>query len=62
MSIGNSGRIVLEIDPLLKKQLYQALKVDGLNMKEWFLEQANELLNKEQLSFELDLPKEREKQ
>lgn len=59
MSVGNSGRIVVEIDPLLKKQLYQALKEDGVNMKDWFLQQAQELLNKNQLSFDLEVPEKR---
>lgn len=54
MSIGDSGRIVLEIDPILKKQLYKTLKADGLSMKDWFLEQAIQQLNKEQLSFNLE--------
>lgn len=48
MSVGESGRIVLEIDPEMKKQLYQTLKSEGLNMKEWFLLQANQLLSHEQ--------------
>ncbi len=59
MSVGNSGRIVVEIDPVLKKQLYQALKQDGVNMKDWFLQQAQELLNKDQLSFDLEVPEKR---
>lgn len=59
MSVGNSGRIVVEIDPLLKKQLYQVLKQDGVNMKDWFLQQAQELLNKNQLSFDLEVPEKR---
>jgi len=50
MSVGESGRIVLEIDPAMKKQLYQTLKSEGLNMKEWFLLQANQLLSSEQNS------------
>lgn len=40
MAIGESGRIVIEIDPELKKQLYQTLKQDGANLKDWFLENA----------------------
>ncbi len=47
MSVGESGRIVLEIDPLVKKQLYQTLKTEGLCMKDWFLIQANQLLTQE---------------
>jgi hypothetical protein len=34
---GKSGRIVLEIDPSLKSDLYDALQEEGLTLKEWFL-------------------------
>lgn len=44
MSIGKSGRIVLQIDPNLKKQLYGELAIQGLTLKEWFLARAGELL------------------
>jgi hypothetical protein len=37
MARGNSGRIVLEIDPSLKGDLYSALARDGLTLKDWFL-------------------------
>ena len=59
MSVGSSGRIVLEIDPVIKKQVYQALKSEGLNMKDWFLQQAEELLNKDQLTLSLGQPEKR---
>ncbi len=38
MAKGNSGRIVVEIDPELKNELYDALGEQGLNLKQWFLE------------------------
>ena len=44
MSIGNSGRIVIEIEPDLKQELHAALKQEGLNLKTWFLENATEFL------------------
>lgn len=44
MSIGKSGRVVLQIDPNLKKQLYGELAIRGLTLKEWFLMSASELL------------------
>ncbi len=54
MSIGSSGRIVLEIDPNLKKEIYSSLAMDGMNMKQWFLKQVTEYLdNREQLPLEL---------
>lgn len=37
---GRSGRIVLEIDPSLKSDLYEALHEEGLTLKEWFLRHA----------------------
>ena len=36
MSIGSSGRVVIEMDPALKRQLYSLLTREGLTLKEWF--------------------------
>jgi len=44
MSIGNSGRIVIEIEPELKRQLHATLRLEGKNLKSWFLENVEELL------------------
>jgi hypothetical protein len=40
MSIGTSGRIVIEVDPALKRHLYSALAREGLTLKDWFLREA----------------------
>lgn len=54
MSRGNSGRVVLEIDPELKRQLYTALTHEGLTLKDWFLTQAGDYVrNYSQLSLQL---------
>lgn len=45
MSIGNSGRIVIEVEPELKRQLYSALAKDGMSLKQWFLNNANAFLD-----------------
>lgn len=37
MGRGKSGRIVIEIDPTSKNDLYVSLAKDGLTLKEWFL-------------------------
>jgi hypothetical protein len=37
VSQGPSGRIVVEIDPSRKRELYARLEVDGLTLKEWLL-------------------------
>jgi hypothetical protein len=47
MARGESGRIVLEIDPAEKDSLYAALTKDGLTLKEWFLRRASEYLHKQ---------------
>ena len=44
MPVGESGRIVIEIDPELKHELYGALSEEGLNLKQWFLSNAKEYL------------------
>ena len=44
MPVGKSGRIVIEIDPTLKQELYQSLGKDDSNLKEWFLEQVERYL------------------
>lgn len=44
MSIGNSGRIVVEMEPELKRQLHSVLRLEGKNLKSWFLENVEELL------------------
>lgn len=45
MSIGNSGRIVIEVDPGVKRHLYTALARDGMSLKEWFLKSAQAYLS-----------------
>lgn len=52
MAVGDSGRIVLEIDPVEKQTLYTALGRDGITLKEWFLRQVGSYLrDTDQLSF-----------
>ena len=57
MSVGNSGRIVIEVDTDLKRMLYATLEQDSLTLKEWFIRNAVAYLkNVEQPSlFEPDL-------
>ncbi len=45
MSIGTSGRIVIEIEPESKRQLYAALARDGLTLKDWFLRNVEHYMN-----------------
>jgi len=44
MARGTSGRIVVEIDPKEKKELYDALTQDGFTLKDWFLQQSTRYL------------------
>lgn len=55
MARGESGRIVIEVDPDIKKELYQRLEVENCNLKAWFLGQVEEYLSDDnQLLLELD--------
>jgi len=44
MSVGNSGRIVIEVDTELKKMLYASLEKENLTLKEWFVRNATSYL------------------
>jgi len=44
MARGKSGRVVLEIDPELKRQLYASLEGRQETMKEWFIKEAEGLI------------------
>jgi hypothetical protein len=48
MSVGKSGRIVLEVDPELKQRLYSALALEQKTLKEWFILTANEHIRSRQ--------------
>lgn len=40
MSVGPSGRIVVEVEPELKRELHSVLLKDGQTLKDWFVTQA----------------------
>lgn len=48
MAIGESGRIVIEIDPELKRRLYSALALENKTLKEWFIALALQHINTQQ--------------
>jgi len=43
MAQGKSGRIVIDVEPEFKQELYLALAVHGSTLKDWFLENAHQL-------------------
>ncbi len=45
MAVGNSGRILADIDPDLKSVFYKMLKASGLDFKTWLLDRINKFLN-----------------
>lgn len=47
MSRGPSGRIVVEIEPDLKRRLYSALARDGLTLKDWLIDRAEHYLSED---------------
>lgn len=57
MAKGDSGRIVIEVDPHLKRRLYSALASDGSTLKAWFVDAAGAYLEeREQPRFPVDAP------
>ena len=47
MPKGNSGRIVIDIDPAFKDEVYLALAGRGCTLKDWFVEQAHQLCDEQ---------------
>ena len=45
MARGPSGKVVIEPGSELKKDLYLALQIRGISLKDWFCGQARELIN-----------------
>ena len=57
MANGKSGRIVIEIDPELKEDLYVELNHHGLTLKDWFLKRVSNFLKDEnQIPLAFDRP------
>src|SRR6266404_4175337 len=49
---GQSGRIVIDVEPQLKRQFYSALSLTGITLKDWFIKAAAEYCEeKKQPSF-----------
>jgi len=54
MSVGTSGRVVIEVDPEIKQLMYAALRDRNLTLKCWFVATVQrELLETRQLSLQL---------
>ena len=56
MARGQSGRIVLEVDPELKNELYSAISKKGMTLKDWFVDTAEQYIkyqvSEKQLKFD----------
>ncbi|MBW1717670.1 MAG: hypothetical protein PVJ06_08545 [Desulfobacterales bacterium] len=56
MARGQSGRIVLEVDPELKNELYSAISKKGMTLKDWFVDTAEQYIkyqvSEKQLTFD----------
>jgi hypothetical protein len=62
MPKGESGRVVIEVDPNLKRRLYSALAIDNLTLKDWFVEAAKHYVaEKDQPSFQEIVKRDRKK-
>ena len=44
MTVGKSGRIVIEINPNLKQELYKSLGAENSNLRSWFLDNVDKYL------------------
>lgn len=44
LPIGESGRIVIEVDTVLKRKLYSVLALEGQTLKDWFSKAASDYL------------------
>ena len=42
VSVGSSGRVVIEISPEIKRELYSVLSSNGETLKDWFLRCADQ--------------------
>lgn len=42
VSVGSSGRVVIEIPPEIKRELYSVLSSNGETLKDWFLRCADQ--------------------
>ena len=42
MARGESGRIVIEVNPEIKRKLYSALALSGSTLKDWFVREASQ--------------------
>ncbi|MGD2030108.1 MAG: hypothetical protein PVG86_09250 [Desulfobacterales bacterium] len=60
MARGPSGRIVLEVDPELKNELYSAIAKKGITLKDWFVDSAEQYIkyqvSERQLTFGFKTP------
>lgn len=44
MARGPSGRLVIDVDPNLKRDLHATLAADGSTLKDWFLQRVEDYL------------------
>ncbi|MBC2604236.1 hypothetical protein [Puniceicoccus vermicola] len=44
MPQGKSGRIIIDVEPEFKEEVYEAVRIQGFSsMKEWFVQQAKRI-------------------
>ena len=56
MPRGTSGRIVIEVNPELKDELYSVLQEQELTLKDWFISNAKDYLNTNHSQLDLAFP------
>lgn len=46
MAKGQSGRIVVQVQPSLKRELHSVLALNGQTLKSWFIEAASQYISR----------------
>lgn len=54
MPKGESGRVVVELEPTMKRKLYSALAMDSRTLKDWMIENIERYLSDQDKKKESD--------
>ena len=47
MARGNSGKVVINVDPQFKEALYLAVTASGSTLKDWFIHQGRQYIDEQ---------------
>ena len=61
MPKGQSGRVVVEVEPDLKRRLYSALAARGSTLKHWFIDSAEQFVADHEQPSLPEIPRKKQK-